>query len=107
MVASAHQAEFKSFLRMPTSVITILVPHIGQVPPFGHLKYLARSLFNSHQTWYMTSNTLYNHYWHVIFVWNLVFYEIKNKLFVTHAEYAATEFDFRKCMNRIIGLSGV
>ena len=55
----------------------------------------------------MTSNTLYNHYWHVIFVWNLVFYEMEKKLFVTHAEYAVTEFDFRKCMNRIVGLSGV
>ena len=43
----------------------------------------------------MISNTLYNHDLHVILVRNLVFYELEKKLFVTPAEYAATEFDFR------------
>ena len=43
----------------------------------------------------MISNTLYNHDLHVILVRNLAFYELEKKLFVTPAEYAATEFDFR------------
>ena len=48
----------------------------------------------------MISNTLYNHDLHVILVRNLVFYELEKKLFVTPAEYAATEFDFRIIFSR-------
>ena len=48
----------------------------------------------------MISNTLYNHDLHVILVRNLAFYELEKKLFVTPAEYAATEFDFRIIFSR-------
>ena len=44
----------------------------------------------------MISNTLYNHDLHVILVRNLIFYELKKKLSVTHAVYAVSEFNFRK-----------
>ena len=66
---------------------TIWALHIGQAPRFGHLKYPGHFLFNSHQAWYMISNTLYNYGWHVISVQNLIFHELKKKLFVTAAEY--------------------
>ena len=73
---------------------TIRTPHIGQALPFGHLRYLARPWFNSHQDWCMTLNILYNNGWHVIIVQELIFCEIKKMLFVTPAEYAVSKFDF-------------
>ena len=81
---------------------TIRAPHIGQAPPFGHLRYLAHSWFNSHQVLYMTPSTLCNHSWHVILAQNLIFCEMKKKLFVTPAGYAVSEFDFRHDRSMII-----
>ena len=43
-----------------------------------HLKYLIHFLSNSHQAWYMISNTLYNYDLHVFLVQDLVFYELNN-----------------------------
>ena len=41
-----------------------------------------------------TTSMLYNHSWHIIIVQSIVFCEIKKMLFVTHAECAASEFDY-------------
>ena len=56
---------------------TIWALLIGQAPRFGHLKYPCHFLFNSHQAWYMISNTPYNYDWHVISVQNMIFHELK------------------------------
>ena len=83
----------------------LLSGHHTSVRPYfySHLIYLAHSSFDSHQTWYMTPSRLYNHCWYVFLVQNLLFCEIKKKLFVTPAEYAASEFDLRK-WNIIVGV---
>ena len=44
----------------------------------------------------MTPKTLYNCYWDAILAKNLVFDEMEKMLFVTHAEYATSEFNFGK-----------